>query len=237
MEGGDLDISVIGALVADRARCRILLALADGRALPASHLAADAEVTPATASSHLGKLVKAGLLTVESRGRYRYYKQSGPDVGDLIEALERFAPAVMTNSLRQSRRTHAVREARTCYDHLAGRLGVGVMRAMIEREHLAPEADSSDTLAAADRTEYRLTEQGASFLDELGVRIPPNRRIVRFHLDTTEQLPHLSGVLGRGLLDRFTELGWVQRSAESRAVKVTSDGIWGFGAHFGIDLT
>jgi DNA-binding transcriptional ArsR family regulator len=234
MEGADLDISVVGALVADPARCRILLALADGRALPASRLAADAGVSPATASSHLGKLVKAGLLVVESRGRYRYYRQSGPAVGDLIEALERFAPPVPVNSLRQSRRTHAVREARTCYDHLAGRLGVTVMSVMLERGYLAVEPGSSDAAATLG---YDLTEEGESFLDELGVRIPPNRRVVRYHMDTSEQLPHLSGALGHGLLDRFTELGWVRRASESRAIDVTRDGRQGFVTHFGIDLT
>src|ERR1700754_4488034 len=124
---GDTDIAEVGALVADPGRCRILLALDDGRALPASRLAAEAGVSPATASSHLGKLVAAAFLTVEARGRYRYYRLKGPAVGALIEALQQLAPFTPVRSLRQANRSQALRRARTCYDHLAGRLGVELM--------------------------------------------------------------------------------------------------------------
>ena len=133
---GDSNIAAIGALVADPGRCRILLALGDGRALPASRLANEAGVSPATASSHLRKLTEASLLTVESHGRHRYYRLAGPEVGRLIEALQQVAPAVPVRSLRQDTRARALREARTCYDHLAGRLGVRLMGTLIEREYL-----------------------------------------------------------------------------------------------------
>src|ERR1700761_1042874 len=134
---GDSDIAAIGALVADRGRCRILLALGDGRALPASRLADEAGVSPATASSHLRKLTGAALLTVETHGRHRYYRLAGPDVGRLIEALQQVAPATPVRSLRQDTRARQLREARTCYDHLAGRLGVTLMRVMLDRGYLA----------------------------------------------------------------------------------------------------
>jgi DNA-binding transcriptional ArsR family regulator len=221
--GGDVDIAVVGALVADPTRCRILLALGDGRALPASRLAADAGVSAATASSHLGKLTDAGLLTVEARGRYRYYRLAGPEVGNLIEALERLAPAVPVRSLRQSHRARALREARACYDHLAGRLGVELMRVLIERGHLMGDVD------------YALTEQGQAFLNDLGVRLPPHRPVVRHHMDSSEQRPHLSGALGRGLLDRFLDLGWVRRSDDSRAVLITRAGHRGLDERFDIE--
>jgi DNA-binding transcriptional ArsR family regulator len=97
---GDSNIAAIGALVADPGRCRILLALGDGRALPASRLANEAGVSPATASSHLRKLTEAGLLTVESHGRHRYYRLAGPEVGRLIEALQQVAPAVPVRCAR-----------------------------------------------------------------------------------------------------------------------------------------
>jgi DNA-binding transcriptional ArsR family regulator len=235
---GDIDIASVGALVADPARCRILLALSDGRALPAKRLAADAGVSAATASSHLARLTKAGLLTVEAHGRYRYYRLVGPEVGDLIEALERFAPAVPVRSLRQSHRVHALREARTCYDHLAGRLGVELMRAMIDRGHLVP-GEGAGALATGEYVrdvDYSLTESGRALLDELGVRIPAHRWLVRHHIDSTEQRPHLSGALGRGLLERFVELGWVRRAEATRAVRVTATGRQGFAGTFGIHL-
>src|SRR5256886_3163689 len=129
---GDADIAKIGALVADPARARILLALGDGRALPASVLASEAGVAPSTASAHLGRLVEAGLLRVHPQGRHRYYRLAGPEVGELIEALARVSPAAPVRSLRQGTRAEALRAARTCYDHLAGRLGVAVFAALLE---------------------------------------------------------------------------------------------------------
>src|SRR6202034_2176368 len=135
--GGGRDLAAIGALVADPARCRILLALGDGLALSASGLASEAGVSPATASSHLRKLTEAGLLAVETHGRHRYYRLAGADVRRLIEALQQLAPATPVRSLRQDTRARAIREARTCYDHIAGRLGVTLMQTMIERGYLA----------------------------------------------------------------------------------------------------
>src|SRR5580704_18246610 len=110
---GDADIAAVGELLANPGRCRMLLALDDGRALPASRLAAEAGVTPATASSHLSKLLAAGLLTVEPNGRHRYYRIAGPRVGQLIEILAQLSPAAPVRSLRQGSRAQALREART----------------------------------------------------------------------------------------------------------------------------
>src|ERR1700759_1427928 len=134
---GGRDIAGIGGLVADRGRCRILLAAGDGRPLRASRRADEAGVSPATASSHLRKLTEAGLLAVETHGRHRYYRLAGPDGARLIEALQQLAPATPVRSLRQDTRARAIREARTCYDHLAGRLGVTLMQTMIERGYLS----------------------------------------------------------------------------------------------------
>ncbi|MEV6863397.1 metalloregulator ArsR/SmtB family transcription factor [Streptosporangium subroseum] len=243
--GGDVDIAAVGALVADPARCRILLALADGRALPANRLAAEAGISAATASSHLGKLTTAGLLLVEARGRYRFYRLAGPEVGTLIEALERFAPALPVRSLRQSHRAQTLREARMCYDHLAGRLGVNLMRVMIERGYLTGYDDAHDPTGAqrdqrapdgavADIDDYALTERGKSFLDAFGVQLPAHRQSVRYHMDSSEQRLHLSGTLGRGLLNRFIELEWIRRSDDSRAVLITQAGRQGLAESFEI---
>ncbi|GHJ39684.1 transcriptional regulator [Streptomyces sp. TS71-3] len=240
--GGDSDIAAVGSLVADPGRCRILLALDDGRALPASRLAAEAGVSAATASSHLGKLTAGGLLTVEAHGRHRYYRLAGPEVGELIEALQRLAPAAPVRSLRQSSRARALRQARTCYDHVAGRLGVELMRAMIERGYVAGGDGTYDPAVAVEdgRTgygkdvEYVLTGAGRSFLAEFGARIPERRRLMRYCVDWSEQRHHLSGAVGRGLLDRLLELHWVRRSGDSRAVFVTEEGGAGFARVFGV---
>ena len=133
---GDADIAALASLLADPARCKVLLALDDGRALPASVLADEAGVSRSTASSHLGKLTEAGFLTVQTHGRHRYYRLAGPEIGDLLERLGRLAPPRRVTSLREGTRAARLRSARTCYDHLAGRLGVEVMGALLERDVL-----------------------------------------------------------------------------------------------------
>jgi DNA-binding transcriptional ArsR family regulator len=240
--GGDADIAAVGALVADPGRCQILLALGDGRALPASRLAAEAGVSPATASSHLGKLTAAGLLAVEAHGRHRYYRLAGPAVGQLIEALQRLAPAVPVRSLRQGTRAQALREARTCYDHLAGRLGTDPMAALIARGHLTGGDGAFDPAAARRDTrtgwghdaDYTLTPAGDDFLGGLGVRMPPRRRLVGYCIDWSEQRHHLAGAVGRGLLNRLTELGWIRPAGTTRAVQVTPEGRAGLRDTFGV---
>jgi predicted transcriptional regulator len=207
----------------------MLLALGDGRALPASGLAAEAGVSAATASSHLRKLTAGGLLAVQAAGRRRNYRLAGPDVAVLIEALERLAPALPARSLRQSQRARAWREARVCYDHLAGGLGVAVMRAMVQRGHLEPAGTD------AGQVRYAITAEGGAFLAALGVTVPPSRRPVRQHADSTEDDPHLSGALGRALLTRFAELGWLRRQEKQR-LQVTPAGLAGFDVQFGIHL-
>ena len=241
---GDADIASVGALVADPGRCRMLLALDDGRALPASRLAAEAGVSPATASSHLRKLTEARLLTVEPHGRNRYYRLAGPAVGRLIEVLQQLAPATPIRSLRQGTRARALREARTCYDHLAGRLGVELMAAMIDHGHLTGGDGTFDPdLARQDRRtgyghdiDYRLTPSGTRFLTEFGVRLPPRRPVIRYCIDWSEQRHHLAGALGRGLLDKLTDLAWTRRAAASRAVQLTEAGRRGLADTFGLEL-
>ena len=166
---GDADIARVGAFVADPARARVLLALGDGRALPATVLAGEAGVAASTASAHLGKLVKGGLLVVERHGRHRYFRIAGPEVSDLIEALARLSPAAPVSSLREGTKAQAVRFARTCYDHLAGMLGTELMSALLEGELLTggdgvfePAAADADRLSSPGfDLDYRLTPQGA----------------------------------------------------------------------------
>ena len=243
-DGGDADIAAFGALLADPARCAVLRALVDGRALPASGLADEAGVTPATASSHLRKLTDAGLLEVEAHGRHRYYRLAGPHVARLVETLQQLAPTMPITSLRQSTKARAMRDARTCYDHFAGRLGVQLMGSLLERGHLTggdgmfhPSEAGDDHLAGYGHDiDYELTMSGADFLDGFGVRIPPRRRLVRYCIDWTEQRHHLAGAVGRGLRVRLHELGWTEPAARSRAVRITGAGELGLRDAFGIEV-
>lgn len=230
---GDVDISEIGVLLADRARCRMLMALNDGRALSASMLAAEAGVARSTASSHLSKLTTAGLLHRETHGRYRYYRLAGSQVGELLEKLTQMAPARPVASLRDGTRAVQLRSARTCYDHLAGRLGVAVMASMLQRDHLTggdglfrPQRAEHDRVSGYGQDiEYSLTPNGWRFLDDVGVRIPEgSRTLIRYCVDWSEQRHHLAGMLGRAILDRFLEARWVRRHQTVRSVQVTPEG-------------
>ena len=221
---GDADLAAVGALLAEPARARVLLALGDGRSLAASVLAAEAGVAASTASHHLARLVDAGLITVVDRGRHRYFTLAGPQVGELIEAVARVAPVQPVTSLRQGTRAHAVRYARSCYDHLAGRLGVAVTDALRRREVLAGGGGG-----------YTLTTHGATTLSALGVHAESGE-VVRRCLDWTEQQDHFAGPLGRALLTRFLELGWLVHDPATRAVRLTDTGRAQFPERLGVDL-
>ena len=235
---GDADLATVGALLSDPARCRILLALGDGRALTASRLAGEAGVAASTASGHLAKLERGGLLTVHPHGRHRYFRLAGPEVAEMIEAVMRISPARPVRSLRQGTRAAQLREARTCYDHLAGRLGVALMARLIERG-LVAGGDGAHDHAGGDGpvgygrdVDYALTPDGHAFLDDLGV--DGGRRGVRYCVDWTEQRHHLAGGAGRALLARLRELDWLRPAGAHRAVVVTPAGVTGLEATFAI---
>jgi DNA-binding transcriptional ArsR family regulator len=243
---GDTNLAALGAVIAEPARARILLALGDGRALPASVLAAEASMAPSTASAHLARLLESGLVTVRPQGRHRYYALAGPDVGELIETLARLSPVAPVRSLREGTRAHALRRARTCYDHLAGRLGVALFGALIDEglvvggsgRHVHAEA-SGDRLSGPGRDfNYRLTASGLERLSELGVALPPpdatGEVALRYCVDWTEQAHHLSGAVGRALTSRMFELCWLERVARTRGVRLTADGERGLRDHFAL---
>jgi DNA-binding transcriptional ArsR family regulator len=244
---GDTDIAKVASLLADPARTKILLALGDNRALAASVLADEAGVAASTTSSHLKKLVDGGFLTMEKHGRHRYFRLAGPHVGQLLEALARVAPPSPVKSLKEGTRAQAVRFARTCYDHLAGKLGTQLMASMIERQWLDGGDGMFDPgLARQDRlsapgwdVDYRLTELGMRELADFGVRVeelPSRRALVRYCIDWSEQRHHLAGALGAAIADRTFELGWAKRAKKSRAVHVTDEGIDGLRETFGVEL-
>jgi len=224
---GDADLAVVGSALADSARASVLLALADGRALPASVLAAEAGVTPSTASHHLARLVQAGLVRCTAKGRYRYYDLAGPTVADLIETAARLAPGRPITSLRQGTRMHALRYARRCYDHLAGRLGVAVLDAL--------KTGGPFVALDEDPSAFALAAQGADWFAERGITMP-SRLVGRTCMDWTEQRPHLAGPLGRILLDQFLRLEWLTPRPTTRALRLTERGIHAFRDGLGVDL-
>lgn len=221
---GDADLAAVGALLAEPARAKVLLALSDGRSLPASMLAAEAGVAPSTASHHLARLAAGGLITVATRGRHRYYALAGPDVADLLEAVARVAPAQPVRSLREGTRAHALRYARRCYDHLAGRLGVALADAL-QRQRFVEVTDAA----------YTVTDLGAERLGRLGFELSAGDA-ARACRDWTEQRSHLAGSVGRSLLTGLLERGWLERDARSRALRVTRAGVCALPAVLGIAL-
>ena len=215
---GDADISPVASLLGDPARARIVQALHDGRALPAGELARRAGVRASTASEHLAKLVAAQLLAVERTGRHRYFRLASADVAHAVEALAAIAPARTARSLRQAVVGEALAQARTCYDHLAGRLGVELTDALLERRAIVATAD-----------DFVLGPKLDGVLGSLGIAALPSRRreAVRC-LDWSERRPHVGGALGAAICSRAFEQQWIERLPGSRAVRLTKAGTEGF---------
>jgi DNA-binding transcriptional ArsR family regulator len=217
----------VSTLIGDPSRSAMLLSLMDGRALPATELAHCARISPQTASSHLNKLVKGNLLVVEKHGRHRYYRLNGPAVASVLEGLLSLAPPPQVRSLRQSDEMRKLRQARTCYDHLAGTIGVRLTESMLKRGLLEEAGE-----------EYILTTAGTHLLADFGVNptsIKRGRRaFARPCLDWTERRHHLAGALGAALTSRLFELEWIKRSPSTRAVEVTEAGRAGLQQTFGV---
>ncbi|MEU5614638.1 ArsR/SmtB family transcription factor [Streptomyces sparsogenes] len=241
----DADIARAAAAIADPSRARVLRALAEGRALPASVLAAEAGVSASTVSGHLALLLESGVVRVEPHGRHRYYRLAGPAVAEALEALARISPPLPVTSLREAGHAHALRRARTCYDHVAGRLGVTLMAALLERGCLEggdgrfdPGTAKRDRLSAPGHdVTYRLTEAGREELAAFGVdadRLRGRRPLIRYCVDWTEQRHHLAGALGAALTDRLFERDWIRRGTRRRVVLLTDAGRTGLERAFGV---
>ncbi|GAB2605960.1 winged helix-turn-helix domain-containing protein [Streptomyces capparidis] len=208
----------LAALLADETRARFCLALLDGRAWTAGELARAAGVSPSTASEHLTRLVAGGLLAEERQGRHRYLRLADDRVAQLVEDLAAHAApaAVPPRGLRQVSADAAMARARTCYDHLAGRLGVAVTDALLRRGLI--QQDTGFAVTAAGLDWFR--EVGAELRAPAGSRRP----LARPCLDWTERRPHLAGVAGAALCRRFLDGGWCVRVGGRRALRVTADG-------------
>ena len=220
------DIATVAALLADDSRARMLGVLLDGGSLTATELALHAGISAQTASVHLAKLTGASLLACQTQGRCRYYRLAGPAVAEALEALTVLAPKTPT-AVDGEQAIAPLRIARTCYDHLAGRLGVLVTEALVRRRFLLPA-----------QREFRLTKSGEAFLRRLEVDVEQarhqRRAFARQCVDWTERRPHLAGALGAAVASRCFQLGWVARVPDHRHLLLTPKGRAAFARVFAV---
>ena len=213
----------IGSLVGDPARASMVVALMDGRALTASELSAIAGITPQTASSHLSQLVASGLLAMKRQGRHRYHCLATPTIARMVEGMMAVASETSISrnpAVRTGPRDRAMRQARTCYDHLAGSVAVAIADAMVMRGEIELSEDGGE-----------LTRKGEAFLAEIGINVSASltrgrgkRVFCRPCLDWSERRVHIAGALGAALLYHITDQKWVRPVAGSRAVAITPTG-------------
>ncbi len=224
-----VQIAEIAALVGDPARANMLSALLDGRALTAGELAYAAGVSPQTTSGHLAKLTEARLLVPRKQGRHRYYRLATPAVGRMLEGIMAVAADAPPRHSPPGKFDAALRNARTCYDHFAGRLGVGLADVLVERGHVVLADEGGEVTAA-----------GVDFLNEFGLDLAAaqqrRRAFCRPCHDWTERRPHLAGAVGAALAARCFDLHWFERMRDSRALVVTPAGRNGLAEVFGLSL-
>jgi DNA-binding transcriptional ArsR family regulator len=225
---GDVDVAAAAALLAEPARTALVQALIEDGPLPASELAARAGIAPSTASQHLSRLVGAGFLATSKDGRHRYYRLGDPAVADAIEALAIVAPQPEPRTLREATRGQLLREARTCYDHLAGRLGVAVAHAL-----------EASGVVVRENGGYAIGPR-VSRLEPLGIELESlegqRRPLIRGCLDWSERELHVAGGLGAALATRLFELGWIERREANRSVAVTERGRTLLRERLGVDF-
>jgi DNA-binding transcriptional ArsR family regulator len=228
MVNAKFPVAAVAELIGEPARAAFLIALADGRALPAGELARAAGVSAQSASSHLSKLVLGGLLRVQSEGRHRYYRMSSPEVGHAIEALGVISTGPRRPDLSRPRDGIALYNIRLCYDHLAGRVAVD----------LASALEASGVIRLHGERDYDLGSNGQAWFERLGVDTDAlrgvRRSFARRCLDWTERRPHLAGALGAALFSRVVTLGWVAPLPKTRAVRITHLGTRELEGRFGI---
>jgi DNA-binding transcriptional ArsR family regulator len=212
----DIDYTKIGRLLASSARSAMLGLLLDGRPASGTALARCAGVAPSTASEHLRALVDGGLVSVVADGRQRHYTIASPEIAEALEALARVCPRGPIRSLRSSEEASRLGFARTCYDHLAGQVGVSVLEALLDAKWVVPA-----------RELYELGPEGARF-SELGIDAEAvareRRAFARPCLDATERRPHLAGALGAALCGAALERGWFVRTPRGRGLRITDLG-------------
>ena len=218
-------VAEVGLLVGEPARAAMLMTLMDGQALTASELARCAGVTPQTASSHLSRMLAASLLSVEKQGRHRYFRLASPEIARMLEGIMRIAShaTVAPRKVFTGPRDEAMRTARTCYDHFAGRLGVAIADAMARQGVIRFEDEAGI-----------VTTKGLKFFEKRGIALPlrdgapgkvrSKRPLCRPCLDWSERRPHIAGGLGASICEHFLDKKYVRRVKGTRAVEITHKG-------------
>lgn len=220
------DIAYVASLIGDKARSRMLTALMGGKALTATELALEGEITAQTASSHLGKLVEGGLLSMRKQGRHRYFQLSDPAVAEVIERMLTLSVTSSPAKVRTGPRDPHLRQARICYDHLAGELGVRLFDALQQQGLLEIHGDDA-----------RLSQSGEIFFTGLGVNLSllrqRQRPMCKACLDWSEHRSHLAGTLGQWILDDALAQRWFVRRPDSRVIDVSDIGAKQFAKRYG----
>jgi DNA-binding transcriptional ArsR family regulator len=220
----------LSAQLADPARAAIVLSLMDGSSQPTGELQISADLSPSSASAHLSKLVNSHVLTVTKQGRTKYYRIATAAVAHAVEALSIIASPGAAIQMAARSRLNPFAFARTCYDHLAGKLGVEIAFAMKHRQFIQPAGKN-----------FEVTPSGSAWLSDLGLdskELQSGRRIFATQcLDFTERRYHLAGALGAALLQRMVELDWIVKSRVPRAVRLTALGKIELGRRLHLEFT
>jgi len=226
-------LSEVAALMGDPARAAMLSLLMDGRAHTASDLALAAGITAQTASGHLGRMTEANLLAARAQGRNRFYRLASGDVAHAIESLMALAGTRAQPASRSAawRRDPDLRFCRTCYDHLAGQVGIAVTDSLTQHGHLEPKGPR----------DWKLTASGELFCARVGVDLPGARQASTRHfarqcLDWSERRPHISGALGSAIADTFFKRGWAEKLRRGRTVRLTDSGRRALARDFGASV-
>jgi len=224
------NIAEIASLLGETSRATMLASMMDGRFHTASELAYMAAIKPQTASFHLAKLVDGKLIKVEKQGRHRYFQLAGEDIAQLLESFLAMSPPPEVRSLKQSSQMKILQNARTCYDHLAGKLGVQLTESLLNKGYLE-----------LDQKQFVITAEGAQFFTDFGLDLDELTRKRRSFshacLDWSERRYHLGGALGHGLLTQLLNLEWIMRVPSIRAIKITEKGRAGFKEVFNLDIS
>lgn len=225
VEAADLSLAAVAGAIADPARARMLCSLLDGHARTATELAAVADIGASTASGHFLRLREQGLVEMLVQGRHRYYRLANPQVAHALEALLSLTDRHVTPF--QPSTPSALKQARTCYDHIAGEVAVKLHDALLQASWIEEQGK-----------DYVLTEAGAASLVRLGIDIEAvsrqRRRLAYPCMDWSERSPHIGGALGAALLELLLKRGWVNRHLDSRALNLTPKGAKSLATAFGL---
>jgi len=224
-----IKLAEVGSIIGDPARAVMLCVLLDGRGHSATELSLAASVSPQTASWHLAKLADGRLVSAERKGRNRYFRLASPLVAQALEAMMATALSCPSRPHVLSKHEQALRDARTCYDHFAGRLGVGLTDAFTKRKLIVLSEDGG-----------LVTPRGTKLFSDFGIDLAgmqrSKRQLCRSCLDWSEQKPHFAGAIAAALATRCFDMGWVQRLPNTRAIAITPTGAKGFEEQFGVTV-